>query len=198
MKNRKIVVTAFLLIAVMILSVGYAAVSDTIFFNGDATISDDQAQQNFDLDVGVAAVSEDTVTWYQYDAAKPEIEIEDDLTVDIYGTGDNARDNVEFQIYSLADKDSSQTIWFKVVNESAHDATLIASVVTESGTGDYFNSEYYIYTAADGLTETTTIPAEGEVFVKLTITVKATPAETYQGTFSFNIHAEVAPAAVQP
>ena len=76
MKNRKVIVTAFLLVAVMLLGVGYAAVSDTLSFtgdatitltfNGDATISNDQVQQEFDLDVRIAAVSEDNATWIDY------------------------------------------------------------------------------------------------------------------------------------
>ncbi|MBO5907109.1 MAG: hypothetical protein J6Q85_03025 [Clostridia bacterium] len=190
MKNRKVIVTAFLLIAAMILGVGYAAISDTLFFSGDATISDEQVQSEFDLDIGIVATSETNGDWKAYDAAAPEINIDGDLVVDITGTGDNEKDNVDFQIFGLADEGDEQIIWFKVENKSLHDANLAPSVVLESGTGDYFEAVYKIY-ESDGTTEATILEAGGSVLVKLSVTVKGTPAETYQGTFSFNIHAEV-------
>ena len=189
MKNRKVIVTAFLLVAVMLLGVGYAAVSDTLNFGGDATISGDQAQHEFDVDVRITAVSEDMATWYDYSSAGAEISREGDLTVDIMGSGDNEADVVDFQICSLSDAGQSKTIWFKVKNESAHDATLIPSDITENGTHDYFEADYEIYTA-DGSTTTEVLPAGGEVLVKLIIKVKATPTELYQGNFSFVITAE--------
>jgi hypothetical protein len=191
MKNRKVIVTAFLLVAVMLLGIGYAAVSDTLNFGGDATISGDQAQQEFDVDVRIEAVSETNSGYVSYNAAGPEIDIPNDITVDIMGSGDNEQDVVDFQIFNLADAGDTQVIWFKVVNDSAHDANLIGSTITENGTHDYFDSNYVIY-AADGSTVTTVLPAHGEVLVKLTITVKATPTELYQGNFSFVITAEAA------
>lgn len=189
MKNRKVIVTAFLLVAVMLLGVGYAAVSDTLNFGGDATISGDQAQHEFDMDVRITHVSEDMADWKEYDSAGPEIDRADDLTVDIMGSGDNEQDVVDFQIFSLSNAGQSQVIWFKVKNDSAHDATLHGSAITENGTHDYFEAVYEIYTA-DGSATTTVLPAAGEVLVKLTITVKATPTELYQGNFSFVITAE--------
>lgn len=189
MKNRKVIVTAFLLVAVMLLGIGYAAVSDTLNFGGDATISGDQAQHEFDVDVRIEAVSETNSGYVPYDAAGPEINIPDDITVDIMGSGDNEQDVVDFQIFNLSDAGDTQVIWFKVVNDSTHDANLTGSTITENGTHDYFDSNYVIY-AADGSTVTTVLPANGEVLVKLTITVKATPTELYQGNFSFVITAE--------
>ena len=189
MKNRKVIVTAFLLVAVMLLGIGYAAVSDTLNFGGDATISGDQAQHEFDVDVRIVAVSETNSGYVSYNPAGPEIDIPDDITVDIMGSGDNEQDVVDFQIFNLSDAGDTQVIWFKVVNDSSHDANLTGSAITENGTHDYFDSNYVIY-AADGSTETTVLPANGEVLVKLTITVKATPTELYQGNFSFVITAE--------
>lgn len=189
MKNRKVIVTAFLLVAVMLLGIGYAAVSDTLNFGGDATISGDQAQHEFDVDVRIAAVSETNSGYVSYNPAGPEIDIPDDITVDIMGSGDNEQDVVDFQIFNLSDAGDTQVIWFKVTNTSAHDANLTGSTITENGTHDYFDSSYVIY-AADGSTETTVLPANSEVLVKLTITVKATPTELYQGNFSFVITAE--------
>ena len=192
MKNRKVIVTAFLLVAVMLLGVGYAAVSDTLNFNGDATISNDQVQKEFDLDVKIAAVSEDNVSWIDYKGgAQAEIHRPDDLIVGISGTDDNVQDTASFQIYNLTDKGDEEVIWFKVTNDSAFDADLTKSAVTEVGTHDFFGAEYTIY-QADGTTETTVLPANGEVLIELVITLKDTPAESYQGNFSFTVVATVA------
>ena len=194
MKNRKVIVTAFLLIAVMILGVGYAAVSDSLNFTGDAMISKDQAQHEFDADIKIVAVSEDNVTWSDFKADGAEIDRANDLIVDIFeGSGDNVQDIVDFQIYNLSDAGETQTIWFKVKNESAHDANLTGTDITESGSlvgADHFGSEYTVY-AADGTTVTQVIPANGEVLVKLVVTLKSTPSETYTANFSFTINAKV-------
>ena len=190
MKNRKVIVTAFLLIAVMVLGVGYAAVSDTLIFSGNATISDGQVQHEFDLDVRITEVSDDNATWYPYIAGTPEINRDQDLVVDIAGVTEDVQDLATFQIYNLTDAGEKQVIWFKVENASAHDAVLTKSIITENGTGDHFDSEYQVY-ESNGTTETTVLEAQSSVLVKLTITLKSTPSETYTGNFSFNILAEV-------
>jgi hypothetical protein len=189
MKNRKVIVTAFLLVAVMLLGVGYAAVSDTLNFGGDATISGDQAQHEFDVDVRITAVSENMADWEPYSDAGAEIERANDFVVDIMGSGDNEQDVVDFQIFCLSNAGQYKEFWFKVENDSTHDATLKGSDITENGTHDYFTADYEIYTA-DGSTTTEILPAGGEVLVKVVITVKATPTELYQGNFSFVITAE--------
>ena len=192
MRNRKVIVTAFLLVAVMLLGVGYAAVSDTLNFGGDATISGDQAQHKFDVDVKIDRVRLEDGAWAKYNETEAEIGSEEgsEVVVDIMGSGDNTQDVVDFQIFSLYEAGKSKVIWFKVTNESAHDATLHGSDITENGSADHFSSKYEIYTA-DGSATTKTLPAGGEVLVKLTITLKGTPSDTYQGNFSFVITAEV-------
>ena len=48
MKNRKIVVVAFLLVAVLLLGVGYAALTDTLTIIGNAHVDVDTANKTFD------------------------------------------------------------------------------------------------------------------------------------------------------
>lgn len=194
MKNRKIVVASFLLIAVLLMGIGYAAVSDTLNFDGDAVINGEQVQHEFDIDVKITAVADDDMVWVEYASSSVEINKADDLIVNIIDdTADNVQDSAKFQIYSLSDAGDEQVIWFKVENESAHVATLNPSLVTEQGTGDYFTAEYKIY-ETDGTTETLELPAKdgdvnGEVWVKLTVTLKNTPSEAYSASFSFSIGA---------
>ena len=180
-----------MLIAVMILGVGYAAVSDTLNFSGDATISDSQVKHEFDVDVSITAVSEDNATWIEFAPSTVEIDRTNDLIVNIIdGAGDNVQDQADFQIYTLTDAGESKEIWFRVSNESAHDATLVLSEIAETGSGDYFDSDYVVLNAA-GTDETAVLPANGEVLVKVIITLKTTPSETYSGNFAFSITAKV-------
>ena len=60
MKNRKTVVVAFLLVAVMLLGVGYAALTDTLNIEGDAELTHAGAEAAFDEDVYFSAVSSGT------------------------------------------------------------------------------------------------------------------------------------------
>ena len=48
MKNRKTIVVAFLLVAAMLLGVGYAALTDTLTIIGNAHIDVDTANKTFD------------------------------------------------------------------------------------------------------------------------------------------------------
>lgn len=191
MKNRRVIVTAFLLVAVMILGVGYAAVFDTLNFSGDALISEGQVQHEFDADIKIISVSEDMAAWIDFAPSTVEIDRANDLIVNIIdGAGDNVQDQVDFQIYNLTDAGETQTVWFKVQNDSAHEAVLTGTDITEDGEGDYFESDYTVYTA-DGSSETQLIPSNGTVLVKLVITLKNTPSETYKANFSFAITAKV-------
>ena len=51
MKQRKTVIVAFLLAAVLLLGVGYAALTDTLTIDGSAGVSYDDASEAFDEDI---------------------------------------------------------------------------------------------------------------------------------------------------
>ena len=51
MKNRKTVIVAFMLIAVMLLGVGYAALNDTLVVDGTAGVDVDDTKEVFDGDI---------------------------------------------------------------------------------------------------------------------------------------------------
>ena len=51
MKNRKTVVVAFLLVAVLLLGVGYAALTDTLTIDGSAGVNLDDTKEVFDGDI---------------------------------------------------------------------------------------------------------------------------------------------------
>ena len=62
MKNRKFVVVAFLLVAVMLLGVGYAALTDTLIIIGNAHIDLDTANKTFDEKVYFSAAEATSTT----------------------------------------------------------------------------------------------------------------------------------------
>ena len=51
MKNRKIVIVAFLLAAMMLLGVGYAALTDVLDITGSADVNQSAAEEAFNEDV---------------------------------------------------------------------------------------------------------------------------------------------------
>ena len=55
MKNRKIVVVAFLLIAVLLLGVGYAALTDTLDITGSADVNVSDLEKEFEEDIYFSA-----------------------------------------------------------------------------------------------------------------------------------------------
>ena len=57
MKNRKFAVVAFLLVAVLVLGVGYAALTTNLNIDGGATVSVEGAQSSYADDIKFTAVS---------------------------------------------------------------------------------------------------------------------------------------------
>ena len=55
MKNRRITLAAFLLIAVLVMGIGFAAVTDNLEINGEASANTTEATKDFDADVYFSA-----------------------------------------------------------------------------------------------------------------------------------------------
>lgn len=190
MKNRKVIVTAFLLVAIMILGVGYAAITDTLNIHGNATVTGDQVVEEYDLDIRIVAVAEDNPTgWIDYSgsADTQEINRANDLIVNISGTGDDVQDTANFQIFNLSNAGDEQVIWFKITNTSnANDATLAVTGGETADANNLFSFAYQIY-ETDGTTTTTALPANGEVWVKVTVTLDTDPSAASTAAFSISI-----------
>lgn len=110
MRNRKNVIVAFVLVAVMLMAVGYAALSTDLFIGGNATINADQAQSEFDGQI-------------KFDSVKP-------TDISTNGTGSStdtltktADKSMDIGVNSLALKDETATFTFRVINESDHEVT---------------------------------------------------------------------------
>lgn len=174
MRNRKTVVVAFLLVAVMLLGVGYAALTDTLTILGNATIDMTGAQSNFDKKIYFS-----------------------DAKVLYHGTGNQENDEAKFtaddatyQIHSLATKDEYAILKFEITNDS--NVPVLISVAPNNPTNSnaqFFTVDYAYYSDAE-LTQkvglnTPVAKNGGKLYVKVTVTVA--DAVTSQTTGSFGL-----------
>lgn len=154
MKNRRIAIIAFVLVAVMAIGVGYAAVSDTLGVSGN--ISSNSANE-FKNDVYWinAPVVEKTGT--KPDTSK--------VTVSVGDEGGEANDLLSITLVegALVEKDDAITVTAKVKNDSDLAATL-AVTSTTAPTDPHFSVAIELVDAA--------LEANGgEGTVKITITL---------------------------
>ncbi len=115
MKNRRRIIVAFMLCAVMLLGIGYAALTDTLTIAGQANVSTDKANAEFDADV------------YFHSAAATS-------STGTSGSGDTATvltdtDRASFTVNSLALGGEQAVFTFVVYNVGNHVATLSAPTI---------------------------------------------------------------------
>ena len=116
MKNRKTVVVAFLLIATLLLGVGYAALNDTLTIAGQANVTTGKAEDALNEDV------------YFYSATASS-------TTGTSGVADTAsvlqdNDRASFTVHSLALGGEIATFEFVVYNESNHEVALSTPTIS--------------------------------------------------------------------
>ena len=175
MKNRKVIVTAFLLVAVMLLGIGYASVSDTLDIQGTADISAVDAGETLNEDVyfdGVMKGSEkvDAITAEHALGYTAHINSQDP-------------DMAHFTISSLESKDSpAVTIVYVVRNDSTNDVTL--SLKNSSSTEDIFDVE----TELDG-GATKILPAGSTTTIWVKVYLNADPTGAVTSAFTIGITA---------
>ena len=135
MKNRKLIVVAFMLAACMIVGVGYALVTDTMDIGGAAEVSLKDAEETFNQNVYFAgvvvdgAISDTGVT-------------ENDQKKYTANINANNNDKAQFTVYGLTNEGESVDIIFRIVNEGDLDADLMVKSCTNSNT-EYFDVKYF-------------------------------------------------------
>ncbi len=162
MKNRKTVVVAFLLVAAMLLGVGYAALTDTLNIQGDFEVSQANAENAFDDDVYFSAVS----TGDGYTAA--------------IASDDN--DKGTFKVTGLEGEDDTISITYTIKNDNDFAVSVVIDPVNTNTT----NTEYFECSSDKGDTAFT-IDANSTKDVVITVRLKKTPVlaenQTVSGTF---------------
>ena len=160
MKNRRNVVVAFMLVAVMLLGVGYAALTDTLDINGTVDVNQSAAEEAFNEDIFFsAAVANEAGNTASVNA-------------------DN-NDKASFTINTFKGKDDVATFTFTIKNNGDVDANVTPKLNASLGNT---NPEYFsIESDWDGATKT--LAAGGEITYTLTVTMLKTPTETISGSF---------------
>ena len=160
MRNRKTIVVAFLLVAVMVLGVGYAALSDILDITGSADVNQSAAEEAFNEDIYFSAATAN----------------QDGNTASV--NSDN-NDKASFTAKTLKGKGDKATFTFTIKNDGDVAATVTPKLNATLGNT---NTEYFTITSDwDG--ESKTLAAGGELTYTITVELIKTPTETIGGSF---------------
>ena len=182
MKNRKTIVTAFVLVACMLIGVGYAAVTDNFTINGQATITEQGANDSFNEDIrfmGIVVGSE----------VKSDVLASENLG---YTASCNVPlDQASFHVNDLKKVGDSKTIIFRVGNYGEIDSVLklegtntniVSNPITDPVTPSPFEVTY-------SLTGDTNLPKAADDgtpnYVDITVTVTVVEAVVEETTADF-------------
>lgn len=199
MRNRKAIITAFLLLACMLIGVGYAAVTNVLDIQGSADVSQQQAEDEFNEDIyftGAKAPDGAIVTSFlvydeagQYDTAK-----QDGKTY-LYSANINSNNNdkAQFTIKNLENKDDLQTITYQIKNDSEHNAEVSLKTITNTNgstqgnavAGD-FDFDFYFGTAG---TKTATVAAGGTTEVTVVVKLRNQVTTAVSASFILELNA---------
>ena len=184
MKKRGIIIASFLLLAVLVMGVGFAALTDNLFIKGEATIATTSAQSNFDEDVYFIAADEYACTG-------------SNTTTDSAVVGATDKDSATFYVKSLGNQGEQVTFVFTIKNESTE---FDASISLDTGFPSNTNTEYFTVTysiEADGVANTGPIvcAAGGTVDVYVTVVLNKSPSENVTAAFNVNLTATSQPKA---
>ncbi len=184
MKKRRIAIVSFLILAVLVMGVGFAALTDNLFIKGEATLATTSAQSNFDQDVYFvnAAVATTTGTNTGEDTA-------------VIGATDN--DSATFYVKTLGNKDEYVTFTFTIKNDSEEFDALITLDANNPTTTDSTNFTITYSTTNDGIASDSeiTCAAGDTVDVYVTVVLNNTPAENHTAAFNVNLTATSSPKA---
>ena len=166
MKNRKTVVVAFLLIATMLLGVGYAALTDVLDITGSADINQTAAEEAFNEDIHVTA-------------AVPK-EVGNTARVN-----DDNNDKASFTANTLKGKGDKATFTFTITNAGDVDANVTPTLNATAGNT---KPEYFSVTSDwDGATKL--LEAGESLTYTVTVELLQTPTESISGSFLIELTA---------
>ena len=174
MKNRRNVVVAFLVVAVMLLGIGYAALTDVLDITGSVDVNQSAAEEAFNEDIYFSAA----------------VANQEGNTASV--NADN-NDKASFTVKTFKGKGDVATFTFTIKNDGDVDANVTPKLNATLGNT---NPEYFtIESDWDG--DTKVLAAGQSITYTLTITMIKTPTETIAGSFLVELVAtsvEAAPA----
>ena len=200
MKNRRIVIVSFLLVAVLVMGVAYAALTDNLFIKGEANLKTDVAQTEFNTDVYFVPQCSDgthktTILSTTGASIIPEGETEG---VQI---GQTDPDSATFHIFSLGKANDFAVFSFVIANDSEEYDAIISLDATYPTTTNsaLFDIEYSVDNAtwfgADAGAPTTTCEAGGYTVVYVKVTLLGTPDTNTSVAFNVNLTATSTPTS---
>ena len=191
MKKRRIAIAGFLMLAVLVMGIGFAAVVDNLMIGGSARANSDATATVFDDKVYFSAATKLAGNGTAAGGTD---------TIEITGSGAGLKDDtVDFRVYSLALINEYTQFKITIKNDSEqYDAEISLADLQPTGTIDgKIKIEYS--TEEDSIdTDTITCPAEGTVDVYVTITLLCSPDSELDATFTSNLKATSVPRAVAP
>lgn len=183
MKNRKFIVVAFMLVACMVVGVGYAAVTDTFELEGHATISQENANEGFNQNVYFTGV-------YQGDALVSDVV--DHSTYGYTASVNVANDSASYHVYSLEAHGDKQEIIFQIKNEGEVDAQIcIDNKVETNSKNDVFTVTYWAKDSQGNWSKIVgheDIKADGTIDIKVIVEVTGYISETVSADFKFQFY----------
>ena len=159
MKNRKRLI-AIMVLAVMLLGIGYAALTDTLDITGSADVNQSAAEEAFDQDIYFSAA----------------VANEEGNTASV--NADNI-DKASFTAKTLKGKGDKATFTFTIKNDGDVDATVTPKLNASLGNT---NPEYFAI-SSDWAGEAKVLAAHSEVTYTLTVELLKTPTNTISGSF---------------
>lgn len=182
MKNRKIVVVAFLVVAVMLLGVGYAALTDTLTIIGNAHIDLDKTNSLFDERIKFTSAD----------------------VIDSTGKGTTAdvasfnADDATFTVNSMAEVNDKSVFLFTITSESNVDAKITVNEKKLSGDVNPSNSNAKKFKVEYAYPQGTELAAGESITVQVTVTLIESVVEATSATFGIEYTAtSVDPAATE-
>lgn len=184
MRNRKTVIVAFLIVAVMLMAVGFAALTDNLIIAGEATANTSVSAEKWEEDI------------YFSDAKVLDGQNgTDDLTTGTSGTLDEAsvgtsnNDHANYKVKSLAAKGEVAVFEFTIQNDHED---YDAKVTIDTGYPTNSNEAYYKVTYQyDGQNnaDNFVVPAGGSRVVRVTVELVADPDQNLSAQFTLNLTA---------
>ena len=166
MKNRKTVVVAFLLVAVMLLGVGYAALTDVLDITGSADVNQSAAEEAFNADIYFSAATAN----------------ESGNTASV--NGDN-NDKASFTANTLKGKGDKVTFTFTIKNDGDVTAKITPTLNATAGNT---KPEYFSITS-DWNGQDKDLAAGSNITYTVTVELLKTPTETISGSFLIELTA---------
>ena len=169
MKNRRTVVVAFLLVAVLLLGVGYAALTDVLDITGTADVNQSILNEEFNKDIYFSAA----------------VANQEGNTASV--NADN-NDKASFTANSLKARGDQATFTFTIKNESAHVVTMTPSLHNTLGN----TKPEYFSISSDWEGAAKTVAAGSSITYTVTVTLIADPVDSISGSFLIELNAVAA------